>query len=781
MESFYAGPQGQSIVIKERFSSIAEMASKFQQGRSYTDVWFGEYCLIATKNINDGHNGMMFRRGINYNDTTWGGAEYIGQFVGTSSGTPFFNVTSIKDLDNLFQKKKDGLLNGNDSELEYPESIDERYRYLPSNASDTTSADVAHTVWGDGVADDGISAEPIFKSDVNLKELSYDVSNALVSGETNNKIKFKWFNVRTNNASSDSWIHVGFEIPYPFFKFTGVWTSPYDANTGATKTDDKAILFHNNTDYKANPFYNKWTVEIPRGIKGDTLRNLRIVTVADISNKLNDNGTIISVYNWSDILQCANAEDGHIEYNRVFDNNGNCKLTPANFVLKGKVNKDAQVLVVDYYVYDACRNPHVITASLGLVRNIRRVTLEDGIFKVEYTDGSVYSSIVDYITNISINTTTGQTTLTHSTVKEIDSAGNKIYNTSNGERLDWVTNIGVTDKGKVYRSRTGLDGTLSLDGMSIPRGETTGTVIKYIKDIAVDKDTNRMTINYNTGEVYNRVMKSLRNVSLDTGLNDDKRIKVTYNVDKGDGTWAAQTESIGNSLNDIEFSFVNGSNYHLYILWSDKAHRPDTTTTNGPTAAKWANRTWVLNANQNAKDMFGKDMSNTNYSGLYWQDMGAVKDQAGILVGYHLTNEVMRTTTLNNFTGSPFTSDESVEYSNARIIEFLNAAHPKGITNEGLNLSNEGTASKLVVYSRSSDNTDSEKRKFFAYDYNKAVNGWFYIGTFGEDNKRDVYIWDGAENDTNMGNKLRTEGVAFYRQPRNKRTLSSIGELWKNA
>ena len=264
-------------------------------------------------------------------------------------------------------------------------------------------------------------------------------------------------------------------------------------------------------------------------------------------------------------------------------------------------------------------------------------------------------------------------------------------------------------------------------------------------------------------------------------MNDDKRIKVTYNVDKGDGTWAAQTESIGNSLNDIEFSFVNGTNYHLYILWSDKAHRPDTTAANGPTTAKWANRTWVLNANQNVKDIFGKDMSNTNYTGLYWQDMGAVKDQAGILVGYHLTNKVMRETTLQNFSGALFTSNDSVEYDNARIIEFLNAAHPKGITNEGLNLSNEGTASKIVVYSRSSDNTDAEKRKFFAYDYNKAVSGWFYVGTFGEDNKRDVYIWDGAENDTIMGNKLRTEGVAFYRQARNTRTLSSIGELWKNA
>ena len=791
MESFYAGPQGQSIVIKERFSSIEEMTSKFKLGRSYTDVWFGEYCLIATTNINDGHNGMMFRRGLNYSGT-WGGAEYIGQFVGPSSGTPFFDITSFENIDSLFNTKKNATLKGADSTDKYPDEVDERYRYLPSIVNNDAETDVAHKVWGDGVAEDGSSAEEIFRKDVSLKVSSYNVNNSLVSGKTNDDIKFKWFNVRTNNASSDSWIHIGFQIPFPEFLFTGTWSSPYD-DKGIIKASNKAIVFtdkneKDNNGKRKQPFYNKWDVQIPRGIKGDTLRNLRILKVATV-NTVNDNGTNINVYNWQDILAKADTTDQHLIYTDLFDTSKTphvCKLAPKNFYTLDSSGKEtttpnigAEVLVVDLLAYDYTNKPKAITAYLGLVKNIKNITFIDGILKIEYTDGTSVSFTLDYITNVDINADNGQTTLTHS----VKSGGN--YKQTLGNRLNWVKGIHIANNGRVYLETTGSDSkNTNIDGTLYQRTDATNTVIKYINNITVgnDKVSNqgRMTITYNTGETYNRVIHSINDVSLATGLNDDKRVRITYNEDTGDGRWTTSSSYIGNPINDIEASFINGSNYHLYILWSDKDSRPSSANGNTPTAAKWANRKWMLDAHKNVKDIFGTDMSNTNYDGLYWQDMGAVKDQAGILVGYHLTNRVMRETTFTTTpSGGAFTAADGTEYENNRIIEFLNLVHPTGINNDGLPLANGGTASKLVVYSPTAgDSTDNEKRKFFAFDYNTNVNSWFYVGTFGQDERRDVYLWGGAENDTNLSATLRTKGIAFYRQK--KPTFGTLTEMWKN-
>ena len=95
MDSFYGGKQGVSFIIKETFSSVKEMAEAFSGGATYTDVWYGEYCLIDTPNKNNADNGKIFRRGLNYMQADMHGAEYVGQIVGPSSGTPFFQINTI--------------------------------------------------------------------------------------------------------------------------------------------------------------------------------------------------------------------------------------------------------------------------------------------------------------------------------------------------------------------------------------------------------------------------------------------------------------------------------------------------------------------------------------------------------------------------------------------------------------------------------------------------------------------------------------------------------------
>ena len=97
MDSFYGGKQGIDFVLRGAFSSVESMVEAFKQGPSYTDVFYHEYCIIDTPNKNDKDNGKIYRRGLEYQNAM-GGAIYVGQIVGPSSGTPYFQLLSIDDV-----------------------------------------------------------------------------------------------------------------------------------------------------------------------------------------------------------------------------------------------------------------------------------------------------------------------------------------------------------------------------------------------------------------------------------------------------------------------------------------------------------------------------------------------------------------------------------------------------------------------------------------------------------------------------------------------------------
>ena len=98
---FYGGRTGASYEIKQHFDSIKDMTTAFAQGGAYTEVGYGEYCIIDTiVNLNqkrNSQNGILYRRGYNYTEVIkdkskvdfkayklapGAGAEYIGDIVG---------------------------------------------------------------------------------------------------------------------------------------------------------------------------------------------------------------------------------------------------------------------------------------------------------------------------------------------------------------------------------------------------------------------------------------------------------------------------------------------------------------------------------------------------------------------------------------------------------------------------------------------------------------------------------------------------------------------------
>ena len=115
--SFYGGKQGRTYHLVEHFDTIQDMLDAFEQGGQYTDVNYGQYVIIDTKTKKDPSNGIIYRRGFDYqaagastvSPSDWQkdnqnfqnyikdpgrGAIYVGQVVGPQGSAPNMTINS---------------------------------------------------------------------------------------------------------------------------------------------------------------------------------------------------------------------------------------------------------------------------------------------------------------------------------------------------------------------------------------------------------------------------------------------------------------------------------------------------------------------------------------------------------------------------------------------------------------------------------------------------------------------------------------------------------------
>ena len=299
--SFYGGRRGASFVIVKKYNSIAEMISSFSQGGGYTAVNYDEYVLIDTENKNDQDNGKVYRRGYEYNDEL-GGAIYIGQIVGPSGMAPAVEMSTIEEVEEQVER--------------------EGFEYRKSSGE-------------------------------------YNIENSLVPGKYtenstikyNDEIKWACCSVRDEN-NTDTIAYVGFSFPYTVIDYVGESVSAYYNQPLAERLDNGA-----------HPFYEKWKISIPKGIKGDAFKNLRVVTA---NNSIED----------------------YIGKQDDIDNN-------------------RKVLVYDSYDYTSNEQGIVKTYYLGDYNLISNVEVDNaGTLTISYThdDDTVLTNKIKWISNIQIMT-----------------------------------------------------------------------------------------------------------------------------------------------------------------------------------------------------------------------------------------------------------------------------------------------------------------------------------------------------------------------------------------
>lgn len=615
MYSFYGGRQGASFIIVRTYSTVAEMANYFKQGPNYTTVHYDEHVLINTENKNNPENGRIYRRGYDFTNEL-GGAVYVGTIVGPAGRAPMLELTTMADVDSKQATEGFDIRKGSGS-----------YGPVDGNIIPGKTAD----------------------------------------GTFNDEIQWNYCSIRNEN-DEDSTAYIGFKIPYTVIEFTANTVSPY--YNRSNQTDDFVNQnLSNRTDDASHPFYESWNFSIPKGIKGDTLKNFRVMT-ADSS---------ISAYDGQD----------------------------------DDVTNSRKVLVYDYYHYDAQEEGEPVTIYLGDYNMIDGITIgEDGTFTVDYAhdDNLVYTKLFKWIKSVTLDGNTGHVTILYNYDTDAGGTATK-YETD----LRWVNNLTIGTNGQVtLKYTTGEDvqvdqkikwinsiemaanGTVTVNYNNGDPATVFDKEIQWIDNITLTDaglltivynngtpnftkqltwptgmtiaNDGTITITYNNGEptVYSKYVKVIQSISVNATDNmstpGNQKVHIVYNT--GD------SEDVGQPLNYIMKVAVNSSDNHLLVLYSDPTKRPEDGVT---------------------------------YEGVEgWADLGSIRDYSGLLIGPKLSStSIPQLATIDG------------------AIEYLNNTYPNGFTN----VNDKG---KILTVE-----TQGLNKQFYAFDYGETSEDktWFYLGS----------------------------------------------------
>lgn len=739
MDSFYGGKQGVSFVIKASFNSIKEMVDSFKKNED--KVWFGEYCLIDTINKNDKDNGKIFRRGIaSSTNSAYGGGEYIGQIVGPSSGTPLFQFDT---LDNVLNHKNEEVYNRIEGDIRvYPTQVTSngeitQYNYRKDENGQYSDQDFVKK-------EDG-SIEYVN----NIKTLSYAISNnGLVSGKDQDDIKWTWCNVKKANKNSESWFYVGFQIPYLVNEFTSESVYPYD-NKGNYK--DTTLIISNPEDSN-RPFYQRYTLQIPKGIKGDSLNGIKVITLNEDYIPNEQHVANKKIYNWDQFV-VDNKGRTSLNTEEIADG----VIVPVSPGYTKNLTTDAigrQILVYEYRINDRSANGETYLVYVGDFNIVEKINLsQDGTLKIYYTHDGIPEIIEDkktgkfihtqeeklkWIQSIEFSAGNGDITLVYNTKDKNGDNEREILNTA---KLRNITNASINNKGNL---NFGFN-----------------TTTNGVNDFITVKDSNNKDF----------IFKGVQNISLLSGLDVDKHLTVTYTTKTKDKQ-NFDKELIGSPINSIYSTAIDESNFHLLILFEDKDHRydgeasiqsPHIITKDEANNNQYLKEesVWVRKTISGENPKLGTDIT------YWWLDLGSVKDDAGVLIGLNVTQKMINDSAASNKT----------------ILGYLDYTYPNGLIS---NQQGKSLIGKIATYG----DVNSSK-KFYAFDYNyegtdsegNIIHGrWYYLGEIAANDQREIKAYSYTENITNIvsnDNKLTEEGgIALYYKSISE-NFGSLPSYWK--
>ena len=525
MDSLYGGKQGTSFVIKGRFKYISPESPAYQRAAAagateeelaphtmtvcfsnvnYKKIWYNEYCIINTPNNSDPDNGKVFRRtlkGAGDTPAEGGYAEYIGQIVGPAGQAPVIDIGSLTKVEQDFDNQP---VDANDYLKYYNEQGAIAYdKDADSNLYVFTSADGNAIQYIPGNTQDG-------------------------EGHYIDRLKYNWYEFISAYDTSDSpaIVHIGFEIPY--------YMSTFEHGRALNFIEDPNVYEHSSTIGDKAPFYDRYVLDVPRGITGGHYGEIQRYT------KLEN----VDVYSTESIIYIPEEDAYTIDTDDTIEVTTGAEIWVGYFTY---YRPDGTDVTLDGPIY------------LGHTKDVTNISLAaDGTLTIEYSNTDSDNWELNWLDDVKIEDYHLIIETNNDNIEDID------YD------LHIITDITIDN-----------DGTVTIT-YSDESTDVFDNQLRWITNVEIDENSN-LIIETNNEDIddieFN--LRTIDNVSLAGGVMSvvtpaDHRIHIDYS----DGT----SQIIGDNINYIQDIYVsepggnnkgldeNHEGYHLFILFNAKSH-----------------------------------------------------------------------------------------------------------------------------------------------------------------------------------------------------------------
>ena len=557
MESFYGGRQGISFIIVKRFDGI-----DIPKDTSFTVKYFA-FDTSENNFILDENNNPIERTNDTYklyNDwklhekdgssITYKEKEGVfpfqyaeGMIQCFSQGGITTNIVNYGEYVIIDTPNKNDLDNGKVYRrgLDYQNDLGGA-EYIgqiigPTGSSPEIYMDSFTTLVSEG------GPQISYENDDIIPGMELDVDGQMIF---NDAIHSSWVTLR-DQFGVVTGCKIGFQFPYHVFNFTAEGVNPYTTGELIERIDDKQ-----------HPYFSKWKISVPKGIKGDAFDNLHIansIAIKDAVYYEDENCTIELGTLLEDTL--INFNSGAYDEEREIYT---ITLESGDIVYVKKEDTDKEVLVYKEIKYDTNPLGDVEYFILGEYNVIDNITLmPDGSLQIDYSYDGIKicdGDKIQWINNIRL-TSNGKLEVKYNTAND--------YVTINDPQqpIQWIIEIKLTDDGDLkVKYNTDLQ---EFDGSIINNKK-----IRWIDEHGIQINTNKIDTN---------------GTDLGEGSGSQK-VQVTYNT--------GETEEIGQPINYIIESVVTrdrellsdtyrdasgklksevAKSDHLLVIYSDPAYR----------------------------------------------------------------------------------------------------------------------------------------------------------------------------------------------------------------
>ena len=406
MSSFYGGRRGASFIIVKNYLDVLSMVSDFSQGNDFIEVNFDEYVIINNPNKNHPDNGKIFRRGYDYNsDRT------------LSNITVLYNKITEERylLTELTEEKYKNLSSENDEfRIEQIQAHGAEYiGCIAGPAGKAPLLSIGPYEWAQNK-----NADASLEIRKGSGEYGPNGENpGLIPGKDdegnyNDAIEWTYASIRNDNYGDDTQAFIGFKFPYLVTQMQTSQVDPYDGSGNIADMSNIFRVLGENETIDTHPYYNKWHLNIPKGVKGDTFKNLKVISYRQWLRNLSDSAVRI-------MYDATQTE--LIEY------------TPDENDL------DRHILIYEDWNYDNKQTGQVKYYYLGKYNQIENVTFENGILTFLFTYDDDRSFIFDYVSKIELEDN-GTLTFTHSI---LDDETNELKKDIYRNKIQWINDLSL--------------------------------------------------------------------------------------------------------------------------------------------------------------------------------------------------------------------------------------------------------------------------------------------------------------------------------------------------